>query len=243
MLPGVAPWTGAQPLFSRERVWIREPVRNVPYCGNYAGSELSIRPQYCEAVLVTQAGIRPPRGHEAEWRLSRVNDSQLSGIGQKCLMLIAFAVTALGVLIAAFRFLRAYRISSCGAADAIPVPAVSSAIEAVKPHDKPEAPLTCAIEARQVNPISPEAFYLSPTKALEGHPATPDPVAIDDLDALFPSKDESVSAPGVSVSLDLSCSSHCQTAKIPIYGIATDSDEWDFIRMDATGNVDVQQFN
>ncbi|KAL3475728.1 hypothetical protein BJX99DRAFT_259165 [Aspergillus californicus] len=32
-------------------------------------------------------------------------------------------------------------------------------------------------------------------------------------------------------------------AKIPIYGIATDSDEWDFIRMDATGNVDIQQFS
>ncbi|KAL2868342.1 uncharacterized protein BJX67DRAFT_54710 [Aspergillus lucknowensis] len=32
-------------------------------------------------------------------------------------------------------------------------------------------------------------------------------------------------------------------AKIPIYGIATDSEDWDFIRMDATGNVDIQQFN
>ncbi|KAL3451565.1 hypothetical protein BJX65DRAFT_268113 [Aspergillus insuetus] len=32
-------------------------------------------------------------------------------------------------------------------------------------------------------------------------------------------------------------------ASIPIYGIATDSEDWDFIRMDGTGNVDVQQFN
>ncbi|KAL3457305.1 hypothetical protein BJX64DRAFT_295970 [Aspergillus heterothallicus] len=31
--------------------------------------------------------------------------------------------------------------------------------------------------------------------------------------------------------------------KIPIYGISTDSEDWDFIRMDATGNVAIQQFN
>ncbi|KAL2848178.1 hypothetical protein BJY01DRAFT_246503 [Aspergillus pseudoustus] len=32
-------------------------------------------------------------------------------------------------------------------------------------------------------------------------------------------------------------------AKTPIYGVATDSQDWDFIRMDATGNVDIQQFS
>ncbi|KAL3486768.1 hypothetical protein BJX62DRAFT_241642 [Aspergillus germanicus] len=32
-------------------------------------------------------------------------------------------------------------------------------------------------------------------------------------------------------------------AKGPIYGIATDSGDWDFVRIDAEGNVDVEQFN
>ncbi|KAL3455953.1 hypothetical protein BJX64DRAFT_294562 [Aspergillus heterothallicus] len=34
-----------------------------------------------------------------------------------------------------------------------------------------------------------------------------------------------------------------RTSSIPLYGIATDSEDWDFIRMDETGNVDVQQFH
>ncbi|KAL4992901.1 hypothetical protein BDV10DRAFT_190487 [Aspergillus recurvatus] len=64
ILPGLPPWTGLEPLSTREKRWIFAPVvRHIRFCGFAGRDQLCKRAQYREAILVTRAGRKPPSGH------------------------------------------------------------------------------------------------------------------------------------------------------------------------------------
>lgn len=89
-VPGLPPWTGQQPLSTRERCWALAPVlRSIPFCGFGSPDQLAIRAQLREALLVTRAGARPPVGEECN--ACRDTSASLAfsvcisgGQGQKC---------------------------------------------------------------------------------------------------------------------------------------------------------------
>lgn len=90
VVPGLPPYVGPQTLSARERAWVREPIlRPVRLIGLDDPSQLAVRAQLREGILVTRAGQAPPPGQECSE--CRRNTGRLvfaecisGGVGQKC---------------------------------------------------------------------------------------------------------------------------------------------------------------